>query len=108
MITGMLVGGAYAALAVGAMYAGSYILGVGPAHGDAQDDRYLAALSAQGVTGDPAALIADGRNACASYGSAALTGYWLGLQAQGFSNPQIQNILLDGLRAYCPEKAPGI
>ena len=76
------------------------------AHADNQDDRYLAALSAQGITGDPAQLIADGHAACDNYGGPGLVAQMLGLEARGMSNIQASNLLMDGVRAYCPEKSP--
>lgn len=65
-----------------------------------------AALSAQGITGDPAQLIADGHAARDNYRSPALVAQMTGLMAQGYSNIQASNLLIDGVRAYCPEKSP--
>ena len=76
------------------------------AHADNQDDRYLAALSAQGITGDPAQLIADGHAACDNYGSPGVVAQMLGLEVQGMSNIQASDVFMDGVRAYCPEKSP--
>ncbi len=36
---------------------------------DAQDDQFLASLAAQGITGDPAQLIAEGHTACDHFGT---------------------------------------
>lgn len=76
------------------------------AHADAQDDQFLASLSAQGITGDPAQLIAEGRAACNNYGSPALVGQMAALMGRGMSNVQASNLVLAGMRAYCPEKVP--
>jgi hypothetical protein len=76
------------------------------AHADTQDDKYLAALAAQGITGDPGQLIADGHAACDNYGNPGLVAQMSGLEARGMSNIQASNVLIDGVRAYCPEKSP--
>ena len=77
------------------------------AHADTQDDQYLAALSAQGITGDPGQLIADGHAACDNYGTPALVAQMTGLMAQGYSNVQASTLFLAGIKAYCPGKIAG-
>jgi|HubBroStandDraft_3_1064219.scaffolds.fasta_scaffold20193_6 hypothetical protein len=76
----------------------------GIAQADTQDDQFLAALSAQGIPGQ----IAAGHAACANYGGPALVAQMTGLMAQGLTNIQAQNVILDGIKAYCPEKAGGL
>jgi hypothetical protein len=82
------------------------LVGAPVAHADSQDDRYLAALAGQGITGDPAQLIADGHAACDNYGSPCVVAQMLGLEARGLSNIQASDVFMDGVRAYCPEKGP--
>ena len=76
------------------------------AHADTQDDRYLAALSAIDITGDPDWLIAAGHFACDNYGSPAVIDQMNGLMALGYSGVQASNVVVLGIRAYCPEKTP--
>jgi hypothetical protein len=80
----------------------------GIAHADAQDDQFLAALSAQGIPGDQGQMIAAGQATCANYGGPALAAQMTGLMTQGLSDVQAQDVIYDGLTAYCPEKAGGI
>ena len=89
-----------------ALMAASMAMCVPVAHADARDDKYLAALASQGITGDPAQLIADGQAACDNYGTAGLVGQMMGLEGRGLSNVQASNLLVTGVRAYCPEKSP--
>ena len=82
-------------------------VGLAPvAHADSQDDKYLAALAGQGITGEPAQLIADGHAACDNYGGPGLVGQMFGLEGRGLSNVQASNLMVTGIRAYCPEKTP--
>ncbi|WP_370066827.1 DUF732 domain-containing protein [Mycobacterium sp. MAA66] len=76
------------------------------AHADPPDAKYLAALSANGIQGDPGQLVADGHSACDAYGGIGMTGFILGLRARGMSAEQAGNLVADGIRAYCPEKGP--
>jgi hypothetical protein len=46
--------------------------------------------------------------ACANYGSPALVAHMTGLMARRLSNVQAQDVILDGLKAYRPEKAGGV
>jgi hypothetical protein len=82
------------------------LVGAPVAHADSQDDRYLAALAGQGITGPPDQLIADGHAACDNYGAPGLVGQMLGLEGRGLTNVQASNLLVTGVRAYCPEKSP--
>lgn len=82
------------------------VLPVAVAHADSADDRYLAALAAQGISGDAAQLIADGHAACDNYGGAGLVAQMSDLMGRGMSNVQASNLLVDGVRAYCSEKSP--
>lgn len=77
------------------------------AHADSQDDRYVATLSSQGITGDRPQLIADGHAACDNYGTPGLVAQMLGLEGRGMSSAQASGLVLAGVRAYCPEKAGG-
>lgn len=89
----------FAQLAVG-LAAVVIIGGAAVAHADTPDQRYLAAIQAQGITGDPAQLIADGHAACDNYGTPGLVAQMLGLQARGMSNIQASNVITDGVRAF--------
>ncbi len=78
----------------------------GIAHADTADDQYLAELSRLGIAGEPGQLIADGRAACNNYGGLALVGQMMALMGRGMSNVQASNLVLVGMRSYCPEKVP--
>ena len=82
------------------------LLCVPVASADTTDDHYLAMLQSNGVTGDPAQLISDGHAACDNYGGPGLVAQTLGLEARGLSSVQASNVILDGMRAYCPGKVP--
>lgn len=82
------------------------VIGSGVARADTLDDRYLAALASQGVTGDSAQLISDGHAACDNYGSVGLVAQMYALEGRGLSNVQASNLLVTGVKAYCPEKSP--
>ena len=75
------------------------------AHADGADDQFLAALAAQGITGDNAALIAQGRAACDNYGSAAIVGQSLAMLGMGLNNMQASQVITDGWHIYCPGKS---
>lgn len=51
-------------------------------------------------------MIADGHAACDNYGTPGLVGQMLGLEGRGLTNVQASNLLVTGVRAYCPEKSP--
>ena len=80
------------------------MVGAPVAHADSQDDRYLAALAGQGITGQPDQLIADGHAACDNYGTPGLAGQMTALEGRGLTNLQASNLLVTGMRAYCAEK----
>ncbi len=73
---------------------------------DTADDQLISTLANQGITGDRGQLISDGHAACDVYGSARTIGLMLQIEGQGFDKIQASNVMLAGLRAYCPEKAP--
>jgi uncharacterized protein DUF732 len=77
-----------------------------PARADTVDEHYLSVLSALGIPGDRDQLIADGHAACDAYGTPGVVGEVFGLVGQGMSNIQASNVILAGVRSYCPEKAP--
>src|SRR5687768_14203701 len=93
-------------ITVACVLAASVLLGSGIAQADSADEQYLAALSAQGITGDPGQLIAEGRAACNNYGGPALVGQMTALMGRGMTSVQASNLVLVGMRAYCPEKIP--
>jgi hypothetical protein len=88
------------------MMLGGGLASAAVAHADAQDDRYLAALTANGITGPPDQLISDGHAACDNYGGPGLVAQTIGLEGRGMFNIQASNLIIDGVRAYCPEKLP--
>jgi hypothetical protein len=57
----------------------------GTAHADNPDQAFLNAVAAQGISGDPAQMIAAGHAACANYGGPALVAQMTGLMAQGLT-----------------------
>ena len=66
----------------------------------------MAAFAGQGITGPPDQLIADGHAACDNYGTPGLVGQMLALEGRGLTNVQASNLLVTGVRVYCPEKSP--
>jgi Protein of unknown function (DUF732) len=98
--------GIWRAVIVAATTLGIALAGAAAAHADAKDAQYLAALTANGITGPPDQLIADGHSACDNYGTPGLVAQSLGLEGQGMSSTQASNLIIDGVKAYCPEKLP--
>jgi len=92
------------------------LLPAGTSHADGVDDHYLALLSSHGVTGPADQLIADGHETCDAYSQG---GFGIGisprqvamiklnsdLSAQGFNPHDMQQLMLDATRAYCPQYA---
>jgi hypothetical protein len=78
------------------------------AHADSQDDQFVALVSAQGIPGAPEQWIAAGRAACHNYGSYTLLAEQYNLTERGLSQDQAYNVIWDGIKAYCPEKAGGM
>jgi uncharacterized protein DUF732 len=78
------------------------MVGAPVAHADSQDDRYLAALAGQDITGPPDQFIADGHSACDNYGTPALVGQMLGLEGRGLTNMQAPKLLVTGVRGLLP------
>ncbi len=74
------------------------------AHADDQDDQFLAMVSAQSIPAAPDELIASGRAACANYGSYHLLVQEVRLREWGLSQEQAYNVIVDGVKVYCPEK----
>ena len=90
----------------------------GTASADSADDNYLALLASHGVAGPPDQLIADGHQVCDALGQGA---FGIGISpqqfalvklnmdlitAQGFSQHDASQLMLDATRAYCPEHTP--
>ncbi|HEU0190131.1 MAG TPA: DUF732 domain-containing protein [Mycobacterium sp.] len=101
---------------VGCLLSGLSLIGpAGLAYADDPDQRFLAALSADGISGDPGRLIATGREVCdwqnlphdenswSPYAEkrAAIT---RDLIAQGLSMPQSKQFTRDAIEVYCPER----
>jgi hypothetical protein len=82
------------------------MLSVPLARADAGDDQFISSLAVHGITGDRGQLIRDGHAMCDAYGSDRVIGLILQIEGQGFDKIQASNVMLAGLRAYCPEKAP--
>jgi hypothetical protein len=78
------------------------------AHADAPDDQFINSLGTQGITGDRGRLIGDGHAMCDAYASARTIGLMLQIEGQGFDKTQASNVMLPGLRAYCPERSASV
>jgi Protein of unknown function (DUF732) len=77
------------------------------AHANSPDSQFLAAVSSQGINGQPDQLIAFAHSMCDVVGTFAAVGPQYGLMAsQGLSPQQVFYVATDGVRAYCPEKTP--
>jgi hypothetical protein len=75
------------------------------AHAASDDDKFLQEVTAAGIQGPPDQLIADGHGACDNYGIGyAAIGQLAALSGQGFSQSQINTLILAGVKAYCPDK----
>jgi hypothetical protein len=69
----------------------------GSPYADSRDDQYIAALPAQGIPGAPDQTIAaPGTPPARNYGGPVLVAQMTGLMAQGLSNVQAQDVILDG------------
>jgi hypothetical protein len=78
-----------------------------PANADPADHQFINTLTAKGITGDRDQLIAEGHQACDTYGAGpAHLGLVYQMLGQGLSRDQVANVILAGLHAYCPDKAP--
>jgi hypothetical protein len=99
------VGALRTLITLGAAAGATIALGT-PAWADTVDEHYLSVLSALGIPGDRDQLIADGHAACDAYGTPGVVGEVFGLEGQGMSNIQASDVILAGVRSYCPEKAP--
>lgn len=78
----------------------------GPAGADTQDDQFLAALAAQGITGQPDQLIAAAHNMCdVAGGMGAIGPFYRLLASQSLSPMQASAVFAAGAQAYCPEKS---
>src|SRR5271168_3959518 len=82
-----------------------------PAHASTPDDTYLAALARHGISGDPAALIGAGHDACWALGQPwaavgmALLRSEAEYAAQGLSGAQEKQARHDAVNALCPENS---
>lgn len=76
------------------------------AHADSQDDSFLKAVSSRGITAPPDQLIAAAHAICDVVGTPAALGPMTNLMAAGLSPQQAGEVMLDGTRAYCPNKNP--
>ena len=73
---------------------------------DAQDDQFLAAVAAQGITADPEQLISAAHNMCNVVGGMGAIGPFYRLMAsQSLSPMQASAVFTAGANAYCPDKA---
>ncbi len=77
---------------------------VAAADADAQNDQFLASLAAQGITGDPGQLIAEGHTACDHFGTPQQTRDAVFLMGQGLSHHQVGTLISAGLLFFCPDK----
>ena len=73
---------------------------------DAQDDQFLAAVAAQGITADPAQLISAAHNMCNVVGGmGAAAPFYRLMASQSLSPMQASAVFTAGANAYCPDKA---
>jgi hypothetical protein len=93
------------------------VLPIAKSYADSVDDHYLSLLSSHGITGPPDQLIADGHETCDAYSQG---GFGIGisprqvamiklnsdLSSQGYSPHDMQQLMLDATRAYCPQFSP--
>ena len=76
------------------------------ASADVQDDQFLAAVAAQGITGDPEQLISAARNMCNVVGGmGAVAPFYRLMASQSLSPVQASAVFAAGANAYCPDKA---
>ena len=86
------------------------------ARADDQDDRFLAKLSAHGISGAPDQLIAAGHETCdaldqgrVGVGMSPYTAAMLHVEGQlagqGVSSSQMSQFVTDSRSIYCPDKA---
>jgi hypothetical protein len=75
------------------------------AQADAQDDQFMQLISAQGIPGDPAALVSVARDYCVTpsggLGTVALSGR---MAAQGLSMQQMMQVFGNAEKVYCPDR----
>jgi hypothetical protein len=93
------------------------LLPIGTSYADGVDDHYLSLLSSHGITGPPDQLIADGHQTCDAYSqggfgigisprTAAMLKLNADLSGQGFNQHDMSQLMLDAIRAYCPQFSP--
>lgn len=73
---------------------------------DPQDDQFLAAVAAQGITADPEQLISAAHNMCNVVGGMGAIGpFYKLIASQSLSPVQASAVFTAGANAYCPDKA---
>jgi hypothetical protein len=96
---------AAAALLAGCLTSSALVLPT-VAGADPQDDQFLAAVAAQGITADPEQLISAALNMCNVVGGMGAVGPFYRLMAsQSLSPVQASAVFTAGANAYCPDKA---
>jgi hypothetical protein len=88
---------------VGTMLFGSWLLGIGPAHADTQDQQFLNLVHSNGVGGQGDSLIAYAHEFCNTDGE----NMWdtaLPLAGQGVWPGQFYTVRVAASRVYCPDK----
>lgn len=101
--------GLYRRLMVAKLFAAVAIVGLAyapDAMADDADSKFLAAVSAAGVPGDAGQFVPDGHAACDNYGTPGMTGQMLAIEARGLTPQQASAVMIAGIHAYCPDKAP--
>ena len=91
------------ALAISAMFAGTALLGIGPAHADTQDQQFLNLVHSNGVGGQDDSLVAYAHEFCNTDGQ----NMWdtaLPLAGQGVWPGQFYTLRVAPSRVYCPDK----
>ncbi|OBG65986.1 DUF732 domain-containing protein [Mycobacterium sp. E3339] len=103
-------------LAVAVFAASGLLLSVGVAYADSADDRFVAALSSQGIPGDRGVLISVAHQFCDAQslprvGIGMPSPYTMQLHnlrdqlfRQGLSQLQTDQLASDAAAAYCPDR----
>lgn len=81
-----------------------------PVLADTQDNQYLGAVAALGITADPQGLIAGAHTMCDGLGTVGFS--WMAAEGQvvgaGVPAGQATPVLIAAGRAYCPDKLHAI
>lgn len=94
---------------LGAVLGSATILAMPMAHATNQDEQYLSTLGAQGINGQPDAMIGFARSFCDTVGGFGAAANQYGLAAsQGLSMMQTAQAGAAAIKSYCPDKMPQV